>query len=118
MKHNAVRVALLFGILLGIGSVEAQQSFRKDSVQFKMYTSLWKSSPEQVDSIVVRRIFCKYCTEAQRDFLKEEAVYKTFISRNDKPYRKEGEHKMALYIRISKEDFKNLNTENNGKEGS
>jgi len=85
------------------------KDYRNDSLQFKMYTRLYVGEQLQLDSISVRKVFCDWCTDVQLDILKEEAMRQSLIERYDPRYKKPGEHRLALYVRFSKEDFKNLN---------
>jgi hypothetical protein len=41
--------------------------------------------------------------------LRDEAMRQSMIERHNPRYKKPGEHRLALYVRFSKEDFKNLN---------
>ena len=84
------------------------QGYQEDSLQIKIYTTL-VITEELEDSIFVRKVFCEFCNEDQYYLIGEEAKRRTFLLK-DSPeyYRKPGKHKMALYIRMSKEDFKNL----------
>lgn len=85
------------------------QGYQEDSLQIKVYTTLVVDKNLKVEEVLVRKLFCNYCNEDQAFLLKEEAKRRTFFLK-DSPeyYRKPGKHKMALYIRMSKEDFKNL----------
>lgn len=85
------------------------KDYRKDSLQFKMYTRMYLDAQLSIDSITVKKIFCDWCTEPQMDVLHQEAMRQSMIERHNPKYRKPGEHRLALYVRFSKEDFKNLN---------
>ena len=74
-----------------------------------MYTRLYVNENLQVDSLTVKKIFCDYCTDAQMDVLHQEAIRQSLIERYNPKYRRKGEHRLALVVRFSKEDFKNLN---------
>lgn len=103
---------ILVGVLMFFAFAKAQsptKDYKKDSIQFKMYTRLFVSEQLQIDSITVKKIFCDWCTESQMDVLQQEAMRQSMIERYNPRYRKPGEHRLALYVRFSKEDFKNLN---------
>jgi hypothetical protein len=85
------------------------KNYKIDSLQFKMYTRLFVGPQLQVDSITVKKIFCDWCTETQMQVLRDEAMRQSMIERHNPRYKKPGEHRLALYVRFSKEDFKNLN---------
>lgn len=89
----------------------AAKDYKKDSLQFKMYTRLFVSEQLQVDSVTVKKIFCDWCSESQMDVLQQEAMRQSMIERYNPRYRKPGEHRLALYVRFSKEDFKKLNNQ-------
>jgi len=88
----------------------SSRDYRKDSLQFKMYTRLYVGEHLNVDSITVKKIFCDWCSEFQINILKGEAMRQSLVERHNPIYKKPGEHRLALYVRFSKEDFKNLNT--------
>jgi len=105
-------VILGLGIFLFFQSqcLKAQtRDYRKDSLQFKMYTRMFINEQLQVDSIRVKKIFCDYCTEQQLEVLHNEALQQSALERHNPKYRKAGEHRLALLVRFSKEDFKRLN---------
>lgn len=111
--NNTYAILVLFLVLFFQSAcVQAQsRDYRKDSLQFKMYTRLYVNESIQVDSIVVKKIFCDYCTKAQSDFLNYEAIRASRLEARRPKYRNEGEHRLALIVRFSKEDFKRINTE-------
>lgn len=112
MKHKRI---ILVGMLLFFAFARAQSTitnYRKDSLQFKMYTRLFVSEQLKVDSVMVKKIFCDWCSDSQMDVLQQEAMRQSMIERYNPKYRKPGEHRLALYVRFSKEDFKNLNDNN------
>jgi len=87
-----------------------QRSYRTDSIQFKAYTRLYINEKLGIDSIRVKKIFCEFCTEKQLRALRQVALHMSKEERYNPKYRKAGEHRLALYIRLSKEKFKALNT--------
>ena len=109
MKHNYF---IVVGFLLSFAFAKAQsptKNYKIDSLQFKMYTRLFVGEQLQVDSITVKKIFCDWCNDTQIDILHQEAMRQSMIERHNPRYKKSGEHRLALYVRFSKEDFKNLN---------
>lgn len=88
------------------------KDYRKDSIQFKMYTRLFVSEQLTIDSVTVKKIFCDWCSDSQMDVLQQEAMRQSMIERYNPKYKKPGEHRLALYVRFSKDDFKNLNSSN------
>jgi hypothetical protein len=109
MKH---RYFIVVGLLLSFAFAKAQsptKNYKIDSLQFKMYTRLFVNEQLQVDSVTVKKIFCDYCSDSQMGVLREEAMRQSLIERYNPKYNKPGEHRLALYVRFSKEDFKNLN---------
>lgn len=87
----------------------AQHSWRKDSLQFKVYTRVYFNKNEQVDSVKVQKINCDYCSQKQKVALSEEALFRTRMDLKDVGYKKNGIRQIAHYIRISKKDFKKIN---------
>ena len=66
----------------------------------------------RVDSITVKKIFCDFCSDAQMEVLENEALRQSKLERYNPKYKKQGEHRLALVVRFSKEDFRKLNTKN------
>ncbi len=104
---------VIFGLVCILASTANAQvsskDYRKDSLQFKMYTRLYINEQLGVDSLTVKKIFCDFCSEKQMDVLQQEAMRQSMIERHNPRYRKPGEHRLALIVRFSKEDFRNLN---------
>lgn len=106
----AILVAFLI-LFFQSACIQAQsRDYRIDSLQFKMYTRLYVNERIQVDSIVVKKIFCNFCTQIQTDFLQNEAKRVSRLESRQPKYRHKGEHRLALIVRFSKEDFKRVNT--------
>ncbi|TBN06828.1 hypothetical protein EYD45_02790 [Hyunsoonleella flava] len=84
------------------------QNFRKDSLQFKVYTiASFKDS--KVKNIKVDKVLCDYCSEAQFTTLKQMSI-KSSMKLIEKPkYRLiNGEKRLAIYIRVKRENFAKL----------
>jgi len=110
MKTKNVVLGLCIFLFFQSQSIEAQaRDYRKDSLQFKMYTRLFINEQLQLDSINIKKIFCDYCTETQMEVLHNEAMRQSRLERHNPKYKKAGEHRLALLVRFSKEDFKRLN---------
>ena len=108
MKANRFLIILL--LLFGVHSLCAQQiDYKKDSLQFKMYTRLYVSESLETDSIIVKKVFCDYCSDRQLKVLEKEAYRQSLLERNNPKYRQPGEHRLALYVRLSQRDFKAIN---------
>ena len=110
MKHKCI---ILVGVLLSFAFAKAQspaKNYKIDSIQFKMYTRLFVGKTLEVDSITVKKIFCDWCSDSQMGVLRQEAIRQSKIERYNPRYKKPGEHRLALYVSLSKEDFKNLNS--------
>jgi len=103
---------LVFGLtFFCFSSLIAQKGYSLDSLQIKVYTTIdyVDSTP---NSILVKKVFCDYCSENQLNGIGDEALRRTYIERFDKKNKLvDGRKKLALYIRISKSDFAYL--ENN-----
>ncbi|MGS2726265.1 hypothetical protein ACU8DI_06610 [Psychroserpens sp. BH13MA-6] len=81
------------------------QSYRKDSLQIKSYT-LIEYRNNDVKEVQLLKVLCDYCTEFQKKIIGEEAKRRAFLERYDPKNRlKEGQKKLAIYIRIAKKDF-------------
>lgn len=109
MKPNAWYISLLIVFLTFGIKAQTYTDFRKDSLQFKMYTRLYIDEQLQIDSLTVKKIFCDFCSDRQMDVLHQEAIRQSMIERHNPKYRKPGEHRLALVVRFSKADFKKLN---------
>lgn len=113
MKTRYVVLVISVFLFFQGQSIQAQsQDYRKDSLQFKMYTRLFVNEQLGVDSITVKKIFCDYCSELQTQVLNNEAIRQTQIERYNPKYKKPGEHRLALIVRFSKADFRKLIDDN------
>lgn len=86
------------------------KTWRTDSLQFKVYTRMHVNNQLQVDTIVIKKVFCDYCSENQIKALEFEAYKKTLEQRFKPKYYKPGEHRLALYIRTNKNVFQAIET--------
>jgi len=103
MKINLI--LLLFFSSLGF----TQESYRKDSLQVKVYTELYVDKNIKIDSIKIVKIFCDYCSKKQKQQIELESFRRTEMEFYYPKYHKQGKHILALYLRISKKDFSELN---------
>ena len=99
--------------LISVGNAFAQIGYKKDSLQIKVYSEI-----EYIDRLIkdikVDTVFCDYCSKNQIKMLKEEALRRTYLIRNDNDVKLvNGTYKHALLIRISKKDFLEMREEEN-----
>lgn len=99
--------------LISAGNTFAQIGYKKDSLQIKVYSEI-----EYIDRLIkdikVDTVFCDYCSKNQIKMLKEEALRRTYLIRNDNDVKLvNGTYKHALLIRISKKDFLEMREEEN-----
>jgi hypothetical protein len=81
------------------------QSYRKDSLQIKSYT-LIEYRQNEVKDIKLIKVLCDYCTEIQKEVVGIEALRRAKLESYDPENRmKEGDKKLAIYIRVAKKDF-------------
>ncbi len=91
-------------IMLGFQNVSTQ-SYAKDSLQIKVYTEI-EYENSQAKQIILKKVFCDYCSEIQTKSIAEEALRRADIEKYHPENKlKNGEKRLAIYIRISKEDF-------------
>jgi len=92
-------------------STAQQRDFKTDSLQIKIYTEI-EYVNSQSKEIVVKKIFCDYCSENQINFLSEKAKELAFYDRyNPKKRLVNGTRKFAIIIRVSKKDFLEMEKE-------
>jgi len=103
-------IAFILVLMIQQTTLIGQRSYREDSIQFKAYTRLYINKKLGIDSIRIKKIFCEFCTKKQFVALRQVALHMSKEERYNPKYRKPGEHRLALYIRLSKEKFKALNT--------
>ena len=110
---KAKQILIIATLMCFVNQLSAQQAdYKKDSLQFKMYTRMYVSKNLETDSIIVKKVFCDYCSEKQLRILKKEAYRQSLLEQNNPKYKKPGEHRLALYVRLSKKDFKAINENN------
>lgn len=91
----------------------AQIGYTKDSLQIKAYTLITYKNNEAV-KIELTKVFCDYCSELQREVLGEEAKRRSYNDRYLPENRlKDGQKRLALYIRIAKTDFAAIKEDDN-----
>ena len=107
--RKGITIVAVF-ILAPFWLLKAQSSYRADSLQFKMYTRLFVSDQVQLDSVVVKKVFCDYCSKTQTSYIGKLGLEKTYnIVTSEMDNLNNGQHKMAVYLRVSKKDFKKIN---------
>ena len=62
----------------------------------------------KIDSIIVTKVFCDYCSEIQIELIKKEATFRVNNEIYNPKYRKKGRHRIAINLRISKREFSEL----------
>lgn len=107
-RDIACFVLLLFSVV-----AISQRGYQKDSVQIKVYTNMVVDKQLKVDTISVKKVFCDYCTLSQTEAVSEQSKVMTYDMRMIPKYRKEGTHRIAIYIRIPRDKFEELNDKNN-----
>ena len=100
---------IFLGLLFSLGTFNAlAQGFKKDSLQFKVYTiAIFKDS--RVKSIELDKVFCDYCSDEQTTALGQTGLK---LSNNliKKPKNRliNGKKRLTIIIRVKKEDFYNI----------
>lgn len=89
-------------------AVTAQKGFKKDSLQFKVYTKIYVNHNKATDSITLERVFFDYCNNAQKKLIAEDALRQTEMMVNYPEYREQGIHKIALFVRYRKDEFRKV----------
>ncbi|MDG5491547.1 hypothetical protein [Psychroserpens sp. SPM9] len=96
---------LLLSIVCLNSAFVSAQSYKKDSLQIKSYIRI-EYRNNYVKDIKLLRVMCDYCTDIQKEAIGEEAVRRgEYESLNPKNKLKDGDKKLAIYIRIAKKDF-------------
>lgn len=102
----------LFTVSMLCGITCYSQSYKKDSLQIKSYTTV-KYVDNRAVKIETTKVFCDYCTDYQKKMIGIEAERRAYLLRNDPKNKMEnGEKKLAIYIRIAKKDFAAIKEEN------
>ena len=63
----------------------------------------------EVDSITLKKVFCDYCNEAQTRMITLDALRQTKMMANYPEYQKHGIHKIVLFVRCRKDEFRKVN---------
>ena len=104
-----ILLVFIFGLLCA--SIQAQVGYKKDSLQIKVYTEI-DYKGDRPTKISVKKVFCDYCNDKQLQFLAQEAWSISYHNRfGYKDKIKNGKAKLAHYIRVHKEDFKQIQNE-------
>ncbi|MFT5847477.1 MAG: ribosomal protein S17 [Psychroserpens sp.] len=86
-------------------TVLGAQSYKKDSLQIKAYT-LTEYRNGEIKSVKLKKVICEYCTAIQKEIIGIEVVRRAKIESHDpKNKLKNGDKKLAIYIRVAKKDF-------------
>jgi hypothetical protein len=104
------RYMLTLAVVMILSSVVmGQTSSFADSLQIKVYSLIYVNRQFKVDSISVSKIFCDYCSQTQREFVKMQASGLTRKRYLRQDYDKAGVYRNVLYLRYSKQEFRKLN---------
>lgn len=102
---------LVIGMLLASIPAIGQQGYTKDSLQFKAYVHL-SYEENKIKEIVVKKVFCDYCTDNQLKHLKDIFWSMADFEKYNADVRLiKGLRKRTLLTRISKEEFNKLKDE-------
>lgn len=87
------------------------QGYAQDSLQIKVYTEInYKNNEAQ--EIKLLTVFCDYCSDKQTTKIGYEALSRAHDERYDpENILVNGKKKLAIIIRISKDDFLEMNVE-------
>ncbi len=96
-------------------SIAQKRNFAKDSLRIKVYTEIeYVNGRSKI--IIVKKVFCDYCSDNQIEALKEKAKELAFYDRyNPKKRLLNGIRKMTMIIRVSKKDLNALENKNHNK---
>ncbi|MBP93916.1 MAG: hypothetical protein CMC55_07355 [Flavobacteriaceae bacterium] len=87
------------------------QGYAKDSLQIKVYTEITYQNKEAKE-IKLTTVFCDYCSDKQTTKIGYEALNRAYNERyNPDNILENGIKRLAIIIRISKDDFLEMNTE-------
>lgn len=104
-------LSFLLLVVLGLNTTQAQKynsGYSRDSLQIKVYTEIDYINREAKD-IRLLKVFCDYCTDSQISKIGYGALRRAHAERYDpKNILENGTKKLAVIIRISKEDFKDI----------
>ena len=108
MSKQLVKYGLILVMLSLAINTAVAQSYRKDSLQIKVYTEITYKSAKATN-IKLKKVFCDYCTEAQTNSIAAEALVRADAEKNYPENKlKNGKKRLAIYIRIAKSDFKTI----------
>lgn len=106
---NTIKHIVFCIVILLCYKSKAQRGYQKDSIQVKVYTEMVISKTIELDTITVKKVFCSYCSKPQIKAIEKQSLAMTYDMRMEPKYRKQGEHRIALYIRIPRHKFEELN---------
>ncbi len=87
------------------------QGYAQDSLQIKVYTEITYQD-NQAQEIKLLNVFCDYCSEKQTIIIGEEALNRAYDERyNPGNVLVNGKKKLAIIIRIAKDDFSAIDDE-------
>ena len=114
MKLNVLaHTAFILSFVFLAEDMTAQRGYAEDSLQIKAYTVITYKNSEAI-KIELSKVFCDYCSELQLEAIGIEAKRRSYHERYFPEHRlKDGQKRLALYIRISKKDFAAIKEEEN-----
>jgi hypothetical protein len=102
------KYSILFVLLSLVLNTVSAQSYKKDSLQIKVYTEI-SYKKAKATNIKLKKVFCDYCSETQTESIGEEALRRADSEKYHPENKLEnGKKRLAIYIRISKNDFKSI----------
>lgn len=108
--NKTITPLIILSITLGISEAKGQ-SYTEDSLQIKAYTEI-KFKNNVAEHITLKKVFCDYCSVFQIQKIGEEALRRADIEKYHSTNRLEnGFKKLAIYIRIAKDDFASIEPE-------
>ena len=78
-----VQILLLLFCCYGVSNLFAQVGYQKDSLQIKVYTEA-EYRNGLITEVKVKKVFCDYCTDHQKELIQEEAERRTYIESREK----------------------------------
>jgi hypothetical protein len=87
MNRKLIIIAVF---MLFFAFAKAQSGWRKDSLQFKVFTRLYINELKMVDSVKVQKIECDYCSQRQILGLGKEALHRTRLDIDNPKYSEKG----------------------------
>lgn len=92
-------------LLFPYSEMSAQVGYAKDSLQIKVYTEIQYKQRKPVN-INVTYVFCDYCSNKQKEYVKNIAWDLAYNDRfSPENVVESGKKRLAMYIRLPKDKF-------------